>query len=218
MSTRDEALDAIYHAVLGGKRLEIEALVTQALAGGAEPAQIIDDALRPAMDEVGDLFSSGEFFLPDLILASDATKVAIGYLRPMLGAAGEISRDQTVVIGTVQGDMHDIGKNLVIATLEGTGYRVIDLGVDVPIQRFVDAVREHNPAVVGLSALLSTTMVNIPKTIAALEEAGLREGRLIAVGGAPVQNRNAEDWKADIYAADAGTAAKLVSARLAGRG
>ena len=118
------------------------------------------------------------------------------------------------MIGTVEGDVHDIGKNLVIATLEGAGYEVVDLGIDVPDQTFVDAVREHDPAVVGFSALLSTTMVNIPRVIEALKEAGLREGRLVAVGGAPVTQRNADEWGADIYASDAGTAANIVSQRL----
>ena len=128
------------------------------------------------------------------ILAAETTKRAINYLRPMLGSGGAASRQETVVIGTVQGDMHDIGKNLVIATLEGTGYKVVDLGVDVAPERFVEAVRSHDPSVVGFSALLSTTMVNIPRTIDALEEAGLRRGRLLAVGGAPVTQRNADEW------------------------
>jgi 5-methyltetrahydrofolate--homocysteine methyltransferase len=217
MGTRNAVLDEIYDAVLQGKRLEIEALVRKALTEGAAPADIIENALRPAMDEVGDRFSRAEAFLPDLILASDATKLAIDYLRPMLGAEGVATRQETIVIGTAQGDMHDIGKNLVIATLEGTGYRVIDLGVDVPAERFVEAVREYRPAVVGLSALLTTTMINIPKTIDALTEAGLREGCLLAVGGAPVTRRNADQWGAEIYAADAGTAAKMITARLASR-
>jgi len=217
MSTRNAILDEIYDAVLQGKRLEIEALVRKALAQGEAPADIIENALRPAMDEVGDRFSRAEFFLPDLILASDATKLAIDFLRPMLGAEGVATRQETIVIGTVQGDMHDIGKNLVIATLEGTGYRVIDLGVDVPAEKYVEAVREYQPAVVGLSALLTTTMINIPKTIDALTEAGLREERLLAVGGAPVTRRNADQWGVEIYAADAGTAAKMVTERLAAR-
>jgi methylmalonyl-CoA mutase cobalamin-binding domain/chain len=210
-------LDDIYNVVLEGKRNEVEGLVRQALEEGVSATDIIEKALRPAMDEVGMRFSKAEFFLPDLILAAEATKRAIAYLRPLLGEGGTASRQQTVVIGTVQGDLHDIGKNLVVATLEGTGYRVVDLGVDVAPERFVEAVRTHKPAVVGFSALLSTTMVNIPRTIDALREAGLREGLLIAVGGAPVTQRNADEWQADIYAPDAGTAARIVNEKLAAR-
>ena len=144
-------------------------------------------------------------------------KNAIELLRPMLAEGDGAVRSETIVIGTVQGDVHDIGKNLVIATLEGSGYKVVDLGVDVSTGKYVEAVREHDPAVVGCSALLSTTMVNVPKAIDALEEAGLREGRLIAVGGAPVTERSADVWAADIYAADAGTAARLVTEGIARR-
>ena len=210
-------LQQIYDVILQGKRNEVEALVKQALDEGHSATAIIEQALRPAMDEVGERFSRAEFFLPDLILAAEATKRAIAFLRPLLADGSAASRQETVVIGTVQGDLHDIGKNLVVATLEGTGYRVVDLGVDVPPEKFVEAVRTHNPAVVGFSALLSTTMVNIPRTIDALREAGLRDGRLLAVGGAPVTQRNADEWQVEIYAADAGTAARLVTERLAAR-
>lgn len=210
-------LEQIYTSVLQGDRKKVEALVREALDQGSAATAIVQDALRPAMNEVGERFARAEFFLPDLILAAEATKTAIDYLRPHLGQAGPVSRQETVVIGTVQGDVHDIGKNLVIATLEGTGYRVIDLGVDVSPEKFVEAIRTHDPAVIGFSALLSTTMVSIPKTIDVLEEAGLREGRLLAVGGAPVTQRNADEWGVDIYAADAGTAARLVTETLAAR-
>ena len=176
---------------------------------------IIEETLRPAMGEVGDLFSRGEFFLPQLLLSASAMKIASEHLRPLLGGE-EVGRQETVVIGTVQGDVHDIGKNLVAATLEGAGYRVVDVGVDAPPEKFVDAVRQHDPAVVGFSALLSTTMVKIPATIAALKEAGLRDGRVFAVGGAPVTQRNADEWGVDVYAADAGTAVKVINQALAG--
>jgi 5-methyltetrahydrofolate--homocysteine methyltransferase len=135
----------------------------------------------------------------------------------MLRGEGAAARPETIVIGTVEGDVHDIGKNLVIATLEGAGFRVVDIGIDVSAEAYVEAVKEHDPAVVGFSALLSTTMVNIPRTIEALETAGLREGRLMAVGGAPVTQRSADEWGADVYAADAGTAARIVTQRLAAR-
>jgi len=169
------------------------------------------------MNEVGERFSRAEFYLPDLILASEAMKNATNYLRPMLAGEEDMADQETVVIGTVEGDLHDIGKNLVIATLEGAGHQVIDLGVDAPPDKYVEAVREHDPAVIGFSALLSTTMVNIPKTIQALQDAGLCQGRLLAVGGAPVTQRNADEWGVDIYAPDAGTAMRVINQALASR-
>ena len=208
-------LDELYTAVLEGKRNQSVELVQEALDEGVAPMTIVEQTLRPAMSEVGTRFSTGEFFLPDLILSAEAMKNATTLLRPLMGKDGEASKQETVVIGTVQGDVHDIGKNLVIATLEGTGYRVVDLGVDVPVEGFVEAVKKHDPAVVGFSALLSTTMVNISQTIQALEETGLRQGRLIAVGGAPITQRNADEWRADIYASDAGTAARVIGEKLA---
>ncbi len=214
MSGRDE----LYSVVLTGQRGQVEEVVQKALDEGFLPLEIIEKTLRPAMAEVGERFASAEFFLPDLILAANATKMATEYLRPLLADQSDLTVNETVVIGTVAGDLHDIGKNLVVATLEGAGYRVIDLGVDVKPENFVEAVREHDPAVVGFGALLSTTMVNVPKTISALAEAGLREGRLMAVGGAPVTQRNADEWGADIYAADAGAAVRIVNEALANRG
>ncbi len=217
MSVTKESFDTteIHDAILNGQHGRVEALLNEALAAGYAPQALVNDVLHPAMNEVGERFSTGEFFLPDLILSAEAMKKAIVLLRPRLAASDGGAKSENVVIGTVSGDVHDIGKNLVIATLEGSGYNVIDLGVDVTPQRFVDAVREHDPVVVGFSALLSTTMVNVPKTIQALEDAGLRQGRLIAVGGAPMSQRNAEEWGADIYAADAGTAARMVNERVA---
>lgn len=209
-------LDDLYDAILDGRRGEVAALVQQALAEGTPAMTIIEGTLRPAMGEVGDLFSRGEFFLPQLLLSASAMKIATEQLRPLLaGQAGE--QQATVVIGTVQGDVHDIGKSLVAATLEGAGYRVVDLGVDAPPAKFVDAVREHDPAVVGMSALLSTTMVHIPATVRALEEAGLRQGRIFAVGGAPVTQRNADEWGVEVYAPDAGSAVKVIGRALAAR-
>jgi methylmalonyl-CoA mutase cobalamin-binding domain/chain len=207
----------LYDIILRGDRSQAADLLQKALDEGTDPMVLVEQTLRPAMSEVGARFSAGEFFLPDLILSAEAMKSAMNLLRPLLGAGGAFTERETVVIGTVEGDVHDIGKNLVIATLEGTGYHVVDLGVDVTTERFVEATRLHDPAVVGFSALLSTTMPNIPKTIQALDEAGLRAGRLLAVGGAPVTLRNAAEWHADIYAADAGTAAHLITERLAAK-
>ena len=208
-------LDELYNVVLNGGRAEVEALVQKALDEGIPPMTIVEGTLRAAMSEVGERFSRAEFYLPNLILASEAMKNATNYLRPMLADDDALVAQETVVIGTVEGDLHDIGKNLVIATLEGAGYRVVDLGVDAAPGKFVEAVCEHDPAVIGFSALLSTTMVNIPKTIQALEDAGLRRGRLLAVGGAPVTQRNADEWGVEIYAPDAGTAMRVINEALA---
>lgn len=209
-------LEDLYDAILDGHRAEVAGLVQKALDEGIAPMTIVEETLRPAMGEVGELFSRGEFFLPQLVLSAAAMKNATDTLRPLL-VGQAMGRQEAVVLGTVQGDVHDIGKNLVAATLEGAGYRVVDLGVDAPPQKFVDAVRANDPAVVGFSALLSTTMVNIPKTIQALEEADLRQGRILAVGGAPVTQRNADEWGVEVYAADAGTAVRVINEALARR-
>lgn len=210
-------LDDLHDAILDGQRSAVAGLVQQALAEGVSPTAIVEETLRPAMGEVGDLFSRGEFFLPQLLLSASAMKIATETLRPRLVGVAGAGRQETIVIGTVQGDVHDIGKNLVAATLEGAGYQVVDLGVDATPEQFIAAVRQHNPAVVGLSALLSTTMVKIPVTIAALQEAGLRAGRVIAVGGAPITQRNADEWGVEVYAPDAGTAVRVIGQALAAR-
>jgi 5-methyltetrahydrofolate--homocysteine methyltransferase len=203
-------LDKLYEQILNGKRSEVENSVHQALSEGHQAMEIIEKTLRPAMGEVGELFSTGEFFLPDLVLAASAMKNAMNLLRPLLTENGA-SRQEVVVIGTVFGDLHDIGKNLVIATLEGSGFKVVDLGIDVPANKFVTAIQEHKPVVLGISSLLSTTMKNIPTVLQAINKAGLRDGLLIAVGGAPVTKRNADEWGVEIYAPDAGTAARIIN-------
>jgi 5-methyltetrahydrofolate--homocysteine methyltransferase len=213
----ESALEELYDAVLDGHRKEVPGLVQRALDAGVPAMAIVEDTLRPAMGEVGELFSRGEFFLPQLLLAASAMKAATDYLRPLLAGQAGGEAQQAIVIGTVQGDVHDIGKNLVVATLEGAGFRVIDLGVDASPEKFIAAVRAENPVVIGFSALLSTTMVQIPKIIQALEAAGLREGRVLAVGGAPVTQRNADEWGVEAYAADAGSAVRVINQALAAR-
>ena len=204
-------MEALHEVVLNGRRAEVEGLVQRGLSEGISPMAIIEEVLRPAMGEVGERFSQGEFYLPDLILAANSMKMATDYLRPLLADYTDLVTHETVVVGTVEGDLHDIGKNLVKALLEGTGYHVVDLGVDAKPEKFVEAVRENDPAVIGFSALLSTTMVNIPKTISGVEAAGLRQGRILAVGGAPVTQRNADEWNVEVYAPDAGTAVKIIN-------
>ncbi len=202
MSPRDAVLDGIYDAVLEGKRLEIEGLVRKALAEGAAPADIIENALRPAMDEVGDRFSRNEIFLPEMMIAARAMNTGLDILRPMLVAKGVYGRGK-VVVGSVKGDIHDVGKNIVSMVLQGAGYEVIDLGIDVPPEKFADAVRQHQPRFVLMSALLTLTMSMMEETIKTLKQAGLREKVKIGVGGAPLTQSFADRIGADFYGKDA---------------
>jgi 5-methyltetrahydrofolate--homocysteine methyltransferase len=191
-------LEEIRQALIIGDGDRTVALVNDALAAGTDPQVITDDALTAGMREVGELFDRGEYFIPEMLIAADA---------------GEGSG--TVVIGTVQGDLHDIGKNLVITMLEGAGFRVIDLGVDVPATRFVDAVREHGPGVVGLGALLTTALARMGETIAALKE--LDPAPPVMVGGAAVTAEAGERLGADGYAGNAKQAVDLAAHLVAPR-
>ena len=201
-------LDELRDAVINGHAKAAAALTADALASGIGAQEIVDTALIPAMDEAGRLFDQGEFFVPELLVAARAMKAAQALITPLLAAAGAVSRGK-IVIGTVKGDLHDIGKNLVVALLQGGGFEVIDLGADVPAEGFVAAVRDHTPDVVGLSALLTTTMLQMQQTIRALGEAGLRERVKVMVGGAPVTDRFARDCGADGYADNAAGAVAL---------
>lgn len=179
------------------------------------PEEIITGGLKAGMDEVGRKFKEGDFFVPEVLLAARAMQASLDVLRPLLSATGMPTIGR-VVIGTVFGDMHDIGKRLVAMLLEGTGFEVIDLGVNVPPERFVEAVRERSPHIVGLSALLTTTMPNMGKTIEALQVAEVRPAVKVVVGGAPVTQGFADYIGADGYAPDGGSAAELCR-RLVGR-
>ncbi len=207
----------LYDSILAGQRHEVYHFVQELLEAGSPALEIIDKYLQPAMSQVGDLFSRGEYFLPELILSASAMKNASEFLKPYLASSKQGKKQECIVIGTVSGDFHDIGKNLVIALLEGNGYYVVDLGVDVKPEKFVEAVKENDPAVIGFSALLTTTMVNVPVTIKALEDARLRKNRLLAVGGASVTERNAHEWGVEIYAPDAGAAVKRINEVLSDR-
>jgi 5-methyltetrahydrofolate--homocysteine methyltransferase len=207
-------LEEIRQALIIGDGDRTVALVNDALAAGTDPQVITDDALTAGMREVGELFDRGEYFIPEMLIAADAMEQAMEVLKPLLAAdAGEGSG--TVVIGTVQGDLHDIGKNLVITMLEGAGFRVIDLGVDVPATRFVDAVREHGPGVVGLGALLTTALARMGETIAALKE--LDPAPPVMVGGAAVTAEAGERLGADGYAGNAKQAVDLAAHLVAPR-
>jgi corrinoid protein of di/trimethylamine methyltransferase len=211
-----ESLIAVLRqAVIDGQAPAAAAATERALTAGVPPRRLVDEALIPAMDEAGRLFECGEFFVPELLVAARALKASQAILTPLL--AGEpAARAGRIAIGTVKGDMHDIGKNLVVALLQGGGFDVIDLGADVPPERFVAAVAEDGADVLGLSALLTTTMLQMRATVQALEQAGVRGSVKVIVGGAPVTQRFADEVGADGYA-DNAAAAVLLARRLIGR-
>jgi len=201
-------LSALKNAVIAGKRKDAEALTQKALAEGAEPVALIEEALIPAMSVVGDRFKNGEFFVPEMLIAAKAMKTAMEVIKPKL-SAGAFKPTGKVVIGTVRGDLHDIGKNLVKMMLEGAGFEVLDLGVDVPPEKFIEAVKQNSPQIVAMSALLTTTMLAMPDTIKAFDAAGVRKGVKVIIGGAATTEAFAKEIKADGYGADASTAVEL---------
>jgi 5-methyltetrahydrofolate--homocysteine methyltransferase len=195
----------IAKGIYSGDVEAVAELVQDALDSGMAPGDVLKDALLAGMDEVGRDFKEGVLFVPEVLFAARSMQAGMDVLRPLL-TDGEISSSGKYVIGTVKGDMHDIGKNLVRMMLEGGGFEAIDLGVDVEPSAFVDAVREHKPDLVGMSALLTTTMAQMKVTIDALTEAGLRDSVKIVIGGAPVTAAFAEQIGADAFAEDAATA------------
>ena len=201
-------LDDIYEATTKGNYKGIAELVKEAISSGIAPHNIVNEALSAAMIEVGDKFGSGELYMPDMLLAAKAMQTAMEEIKPLLKGKEAMLEKGTVVIGTVKGDLHDIGKNLVITMAEGQGFKVVDLGIDVDYGKFVDAVKEHKPQIVAFSGLLTTTLGNMPEHIKALEDAGLRDKVVLAVGGAPVTRDFADRYGIEIYADDASAAAK----------
>ena len=202
-------VESLHQAVLRGDTEASSALAKAALEARVAPEQILKDGLISAMDVVGREFQSGIRFIPEMLVSAEAMKAAMQVLRPRLIEQGVKSRGK-VVIGTVEGDLHDIGKDLVATMLEGAGFEIVDLGVDVSPQQFADAVRAHQPQIVAMSALLSTTMAVMPRVIEALREAGLRNQVRVIVGGAPVTREFAAEIGADGYADDATRAVSLV--------
>ena len=209
----EELLNEVYNAVIDGNKRGAIAAAEQALAAQVAPEVILNEACIPAMSEVGSMFETGEAFVREMLIAARAMQGVVDILRPQLLQSGA-KPVATVVLGTVAGDMHDIGKNLVGMMLEGNGFAIVDLGVDVTPAKFVAAVEEHKPALVGMSALLTTTMPGIKTTIDALEKAGLRGGVKVMVGGAPVTEEFARAIGADGFAPDAGGAARHARALL----
>lgn len=200
-------LQQIYERVIAGDAPGVKELVQQAVAEGVPPSEIISLYLIPAMTEVGARFERQEFYVPEMLIAARAMQTGLRVLKPLL-VEGELETAGRVVMGTVKGDLHDIGKNLVCMMLEGAGFEVTDLGVDVGPEKFVKAVREEKPHIVGMSALLTTTMPAMRSTIETLVEAGLRGKMKVLVGGAPLTQAYADQIGADGYAPDAGSAAR----------
>jgi 5-methyltetrahydrofolate--homocysteine methyltransferase len=199
--------DQLKQALIAGNADTVNALTQALLATGASARQILDEALLPGMEVVGERMRSGECFIPEVLLSARTMQGALDILRPHM-AAGDSASAGTVVIGTVEGDLHDIGKNLVAMMLAGAGFEVVNLGTGVTSAQFVAAVAEHQPLILGMSALLTTTLPHMAETIAALKAAGLRDSVKVMVGGAPVTQAYADEVGADGYGANAGLASE----------
>jgi 5-methyltetrahydrofolate--homocysteine methyltransferase len=208
-------LQQIVQSILAGDQNEVAELTRTALAQGVDPAAIVNTAYIPAMDRVGDQFSSGEIYVPEMLRSARAMKSGMEIIKPLFRSRPQPAKAK-VLICTVKGDLHDIGKNLVGMMLEGSGLEVIDLGVDVAPEGVIRKVEELQPDFLSMSALLTTTMISMEQTTAALAKAGLREKVKVLVGGAPVNQEFADSIGADGYGKDAGEAVKLVR-RLGGR-
>ena len=213
--TADELLRQLYDYTLVGNGPEVLNLTRQGLELGLGPETLLYEALIPSLEEVGARFERGDFFVPEMLIAGKAMAGALEILRPLLAETGAQTIGK-IVMGTVKGDVHDIGKNLVNIMFEGAGFEVIDLGVQVAPEKFLDAIREHQPDIVGFSAFLTTTMPMFKANINALEKAGMRDQVIVMVGGAPVTQEYADVVGADGYAADA-SAAVLRAKELLGR-
>lgn len=198
----------LYDAILTGNAKRAEAVTKVALDSNADPAELVGKYMIPAMDEVGKRFECNEYFVPELLIAARAMKISLELILPRLQAQG-VERAGRVVIGTVQGDLHDIGKNLVASMLEGGGFEVVDLGVDVPAEKFVEAAKEKEGTIVALSALLTTTMMMMKSVIDALDKAGVRKTVKVMVGGAPITQQFADQIGADGYSDNASAAVAL---------
>ena len=212
--THEEILQGLYDHTLVGHAPEVKDLVNEGLADGMDPEKMLYDALIPSLEEVGARFERGDFFVPEMLIAARAMQGALDILRPLLAETGA-KQVGTYVMGTVKGDVHDIGKNLVNIMLEGAGFQVIDIGVQAAPEKFIAGIEEHKPDIVGMSAFLTTTMPMFKANINALEKAGLRDQVIVMVGGAPVTQEYADVCGADGYAADAATAVRRAKELLA---
>ena len=206
--THEEIIKALFDETMVGNAPAVLDLTNQGLAAGMTPEQILFEALIPSLEEVGARFERGDYFVPEMLIAGKAMSGALNVLRPLLAQTGAETVG-TFLMGTVKGDVHDIGKNLVNIMLEGAGFNVIDIGVQVAPEKFIAAIQEHKPDIVGMSAFLTTTMPMFKTNIHEINKAGLRDQVIIMVGGAPVTQEYADAVGADGYAADASTAVRV---------
>jgi 5-methyltetrahydrofolate--homocysteine methyltransferase len=211
-----DILAQIATTVIEGRLKEVGQQTRDALAAGFGPQDVLDKALMPGMDVVGAEFKKGKKFVPEVLLSARTMQTSLDLLKPLLAEKG-LKMAGKVVLGTVKGDLHDIGKNLVGMMLEGSGFEVVDLGKDVTPEKFVEAVKQQQPQIVAMSALLTTTMRAMGHTITLLKEAGVRDGLYIMVGGAPVTADFARQIGADAYASNAPAAAEMAKKVVAGR-
>ena len=204
-----QLLQEIANSIINGKMAETEKLIHQALDSKVHVRDILNQGLIAGMDVVGKKFKNNEFYVPEVLIAARAMKAGMKILKPLFAESG-VEPIAKLALGTVKGDLHDIGKNLVSMMLEGAGFEIIDLGVDVTPEKFCAAVKEKNAKVIGLSALLTTTMLNMKTTIEYLKSNGVRDSVKVVIGGAPVTQSYADEIGADGYAADAATAVSIV--------
>ncbi|HMA85883.1 MAG TPA: corrinoid protein [Desulfosalsimonadaceae bacterium] len=197
-----EDLGKVAESLIAGKVEEVAQMVKDALDSGMDAEEVLNKGLIAGMDVVGQRFKVGDMFIPEVLRSAKAMSAGMEHLRPALAAGGS-KRSSTLVIGTVEGDLHDIGKNLVGMMFEGAGFKVVNIGIDLKPEVFVEAVKEHKPDLLGMSALLTTTMPKMGETINALKEAGVRDQVKIIVGGAPVTEEYAKEIGADLYGANA---------------
>jgi len=203
-----DTIQQIKDAVITRQRAEIQGLVTRAIEEGIEPKSIIDHGLISAMDVIGQQFSDSEIFVPEMLVSALTMKLGLETVKPLLKSE-ESEPKGTIIVGTVKGDIHDIGKNIVKMMLEGAGFKVVDLGVDLTVEKLIEQIEAIGPEILGLSALLTTSMPEMKRTVQELREKGLREKVKVMVGGAPVSNSFAEEIGADGYGADAAEAVVL---------
>ena len=208
------ALEQISENLIKGKANDVKALVEKALGEGAAPADILNNGLLAGMNIVGQRFKKNEVYVPEVLIAARAMKAGMEILKPKLAEAG-VEAFATVVIGTVKGDLHDIGKNLVGMMLEGAGFKVIDVGINAEAQKFVEAAEQNKAAVIGVSALLTTTMTNMKEVVDAVKASGIAGKTKVMIGGAPVTQAFCEEIGADGYAPDAASAADLAKSLVA---
>jgi len=207
-------LEQLADAIINGKRDDAKSLTERALTDKIDAKRILDEGLIKGMGVVGEKFKANEFYVPELLVAARAMHAAMDVLKPIIAQKG-IQPVGRAVIGTVRGDLHDIGKNLVAMMLEGAGFQVIDLGVDVAPEKFVEAAKENNAQIIAMSALLTTTMVNMKEVVAALQQAGAKGKHKVMIGGAPITQEYADQIGADGYAPDAASAVDTAKKLLA---